>query len=152
MAIRSRNWSGSHTIPSVERNKVHNCMECRTETKFRDSICIIPCEPDSPCYNVLAQGRTIRTKQLMSRMINGYGVGSDVAGFCHSRTHRRQHGVNGVAGHFFSPSFPSFERSPPPMLSPQILLSLSNGAALHHPVTASPVIVAPQIAITRVEE
>jgi hypothetical protein len=56
-----------------------------------------------------------------------------------------------MAGDFFSSSSPSSEISPPPTLSPQISPSLSNEVALHHPVIASPVIVALRIAIARVE-
>jgi hypothetical protein len=57
-----------------------------------------------------------------------------------------------MAGDFFSSSFPSSERSPPPMLSPRISPSLSNGVALRHPVRASPGTGALRISIARVEE
>jgi hypothetical protein len=60
--------------------------------------------------------------------------------------------VEGMKDDFFSSSFPSSERFPPPMLSPLILPSLSNEDAFHRLVIASQVIVALRSAIARVEE
>ena len=90
----------------------------------------------------------------MNQVINGHGVGSEsgVAETCQSATYRRWHGVEVMAGgRFFSPSFPSAERSPPPIFSPRISLSLSNTVALPRPAITSAVIDALPIATTRAE-
>lgn len=93
----------------------------------------------------------IALKNIKGQMTNEQGAESEVARSSDSKAHRGQH-RQGAAGHPFSFSFFLSERSHPPMLSPQILLSLSTAVALHRLVKASLVIVAPQTAIIRAEQ